>query len=147
MFTSNATVQHPTGIDAKPKRQRSAVTNGRRTFVDGDGNSAWSRRRQDLILMHEADAGGRDNLSTGQLALIRSAAAIEVQLEQLEGKMSKGETVDILVFTAAVAQLRRLLETLGVERAMGWRETVVNKHGGKDGGAIKVVFSQADNEL
>ncbi len=29
----------------------------------------------------------------------------------------------------------------------GWKETVVNEHGGKDGAPIKIALSQADSEL
>jgi hypothetical protein len=49
--------------ESLPPRQRSAVTNGRRLFVDGDGNSAWSRRYRDLIAGHVSDLGGADHLS------------------------------------------------------------------------------------
>jgi hypothetical protein len=39
---------------------RSAVTNGRKLFVEGDGNSAWSRRYRDLIASFVSDLGGHD---------------------------------------------------------------------------------------
>ena len=47
----------------RPPRVRSAVTNGRRLFVEGDGNTAWSRRYRDLIAGHVGDLGGQANLS------------------------------------------------------------------------------------
>jgi hypothetical protein len=102
--------------DNRPKRIRSAVTNGRRLFVDGDGNSAWSRRYRDLVQGHVADMGGRDLLSEAQLSLVKRASAIECELEQMEGRLSKGEQVDLDTFTRAASHLRRLLETLGLER-------------------------------
>src|SRR5262245_14734146 len=80
---------------ARAPRQRSAVTNGRRLFVEGDGNSAWSRRYRDLIAGHVSDLGGRDVLSEAQLSLVRRASAIEVELEQAEGKLSLGQDVDL----------------------------------------------------
>ncbi len=41
-----------------PKRRASAVTSGRRLYVnEGDGNSAWSRRYRDLIAGHASDLG------------------------------------------------------------------------------------------
>lgn len=79
----------------KPSRQRSAVTNGKRAFVDGNGNAAWTRRWRDLVLAHAQDAGGAENLSEAQSSLIRRVATIEIELEQLEGKLSKGEAVDL----------------------------------------------------
>src|SRR5215813_6447696 len=95
--------------DTRPPRIRSAVTNGRRLFVDGDGNSAWSRRYRDLVTGHISDMGGPDCLSEAQLSLIRRASAIECELEQMEGRLSMGEPVDIDVFARVTGHLRRTL--------------------------------------
>lgn len=102
--------------DARPKRLRSAVTNGKRLFVVGDGESAWARRFRDLVSAHVADLGGADLLSEAQVSLIRRTAAIETELELMEGRLSKGEQVDLDVFTRSSSHLRRILETLGIER-------------------------------
>ena len=102
---------------ARAKRPRSAVTSGRRLYVDeGDSNSAWSRRYRDLIAGHASDLGGRDTLSAAQFSLVRRASAIECELELMEGRLSKGEQVDLDVFTRSSSHLRRILETLGIER-------------------------------
>lgn len=99
------------------KRRASAVTSGRRLYVDeGDSNSAWSRRYRDLIAGHASDLGGRDTLSAAQLSLVRRASAIECELELMEGLLSKGEQVDLDTFTRSTSHLRRILETLGIER-------------------------------
>jgi hypothetical protein len=58
------------------KRIRSAVTNGERAFVLGDGNSPWARRQRDLIALHIADLGGEERLSENQLSLCRRAATL-----------------------------------------------------------------------
>jgi hypothetical protein len=97
-------------------RARSKATSGRRVFVEGDGNSAWARRYRDLISAHCQDLGGVDLLSEAQLSLIRRASAIELELEQMEGKLSMGEQVDLDVFTRSASHLRRLFETLGIGR-------------------------------
>src|SRR6516162_1251115 len=102
--------------DARPKRIRSAVSNGRRLFVDGDGNSAWSRRYRDLIVGHVSDLGGRDMLSEAQLSLIKRASTLELELEQAEGRLSKGEQIDLDCYGRAASHLRRILESLGLER-------------------------------
>jgi hypothetical protein len=110
---------HMEASEAKPKRKPrrgSAVTSGRRLFVEGDPNSAWSRRYRDLILLHSSDLGGVDRLSAAQQSLVRRVSAIEVACEMMEGMMSAGEKVDIDVFTRSSSHLRRLLETLGIER-------------------------------
>jgi hypothetical protein len=103
-------------IDSRPSRLRSAVTNGRRLFVAGSGSSAWSRRYRDLIAGHASDLGGATALSESQMSLVRRASAIECELEQMEGRLSRGENVDLDAFTRAASHLRRILETLGLER-------------------------------
>jgi hypothetical protein len=95
---------------------RSAVTNGARLFVEGSGTSAWSRRYADLIAGHVSDMGGRDMISEAQFSLIRRASAIEVELEVLEGRLSQGELVDLDCFGRGASHLRRILETLGLQR-------------------------------
>lgn len=104
------------GTEVRQPRQRSAVTNGRRLFVDGDDRSAWSRRYRDLVAGHIADLGGRGLLSEAQLSLVKRAAAIEIELERMEGSLSAGALVDLDLFTRSASHLRRIFETLGVER-------------------------------
>jgi hypothetical protein len=110
-------IDHRRETEPRPTRQRSAVTNGRRLFVEGDGNSAWSRRYKDLVSGHVADLGGVDLLSEAQTSLIRRAAAIELELEQMEGRLSRGDaSVDLDLFTRSAGHLRRIFETLGLQR-------------------------------
>jgi hypothetical protein len=97
-------------------RPRSAVTSGRKQFVNGDPNSAWARRFHDLVVGHIADAGGRDMISEAQLALCKRAAALECELEQLEGRLSQGEQIDLDAYGRAASHLRRILESLGLDR-------------------------------
>jgi hypothetical protein len=95
----------------------SAVTSGRRLFVaGGDGNSAWARRYRDLVRAHEQDLSGGADLSVAQTSLIRRVATIEIELEQREGMLSKGEPVDLDGYTRAASHLRRILESLGLKR-------------------------------
>jgi hypothetical protein len=101
---------------ARSVRNRSAVTNRKRLFVDGDGRSPWARRWRDLVELHAGDLGGINMLSEAQFSLIKRAATIEVELELSEGKMSMGQDVDLDVFTRSASHLRRILETLGIER-------------------------------
>jgi hypothetical protein len=100
----------------RDKRPRSAVTSGRKLFVNGDPNSAWARRFHDLVRGHVVDAGGRDMISEAQFALCKRAAALECELELLEGRLSQGEQVDLDSYGRAASHLRRILETLGLER-------------------------------
>jgi hypothetical protein len=101
---------------SRAKRPRSAVMSGRQLFVNGDAKSAWSRRFHDLILGHTADLGGADLLSEAQFSLIRRAAAIECELERLDARLSRDEPVDMDAYARVAGHLRRLFETLGLER-------------------------------
>jgi hypothetical protein len=55
-------------------------------------------------------------LSDAQLSLIRRAAAIECELERLDAMLSRGEQVDMDAYARVSGHLRRLFETLGLER-------------------------------
>src|SRR5215469_10988836 len=101
---------------SRAKRPRSAVTSGRQLFVDGNPNSAWSRRFHDLVVGHVSDMGGADLLSEAQFSLIRRAAAIECELERLDARLSLGEPVDMDSYARVAGHLRRLFETLGLKR-------------------------------
>ena len=50
---------------------KSKKTNGRRVFaVGGDGRGAWTRRWKDIVELHVADEGGRDQMSEAMLSLL-----------------------------------------------------------------------------
>jgi len=110
---------------SRMKRPRSAVTSGRELFIDGDPNSAWSRRFHDLVVGHVADLGGADLLSEAQFSLIRRAAAIECELERLDAMLSRGEAADLDEYGRASSHLRRLFETIGLER----KQKTINSFG------------------
>lgn len=109
--------QIPTGTKAAKRRVSSAVTSGKRLFtLVGGRNSAWARRYSDLVRLHAQDVSDGADLSQAQQSLIRRASAIEVELELMEGRLSLGQEVDLDVFTRSTSHLRRILETLGIER-------------------------------
>jgi hypothetical protein len=113
-------IQDQLGVDqssrARRRRPRSAVTSGRKLFVAGNPNSAWARRWFDITQGLVSDAGGRDRMSEAKFALCKRAAALQCELEQLEGRLSQGEEVDLDKFGRAASHLRRILESLGLDR-------------------------------
>jgi hypothetical protein len=69
----------------RPRNNRSAVSNGRRTFAaEADGRSVWTRRWRDLVIAHLVDLGGEEIASAAQVALARQAATLEIELEKQE---------------------------------------------------------------
>ena len=118
------TVRNPLAIASRlfnsagaPKRIRSAVTNGNKAFIEGDGNSPWYRRFKDIVELHVSDLGGlAAGLSEAQLSLCRGAATMEVELERLEGQLSLGQEIDLDAYSRISGNLRRVLESIGLER-------------------------------
>ena len=103
-------------LKPESKRIRSAVTNGERAFVFGNGCSPWARRQRDLIALHIADLGGEERLSENQLSLCRRVATIETELEMLEGQLSLGKVADLDLYNRLSGNLRRILKSLGLAR-------------------------------
>lgn len=95
---------------------RSAKTNGRRKFVDGDGRGPWARRWRDLQALYADDLGGAKALSEFQLGLLATAATLRCELERLEGCLSLGQPIDLDLFGRIAGHYRRCCETLGIER-------------------------------
>jgi hypothetical protein len=129
-------VRKPSKADSPTPNVRSAVTNGKSLFVEADGRSAWARRYKDLVEAHVADLGGIDQLSEAQKQLVRRAATIEAELERQEGALSAGESIDLDAFGRGTNTLRRLLETLGLQRVAKnvtpSLADIIARHGKKD---------------
>jgi hypothetical protein len=83
---------------------------------DIDRRTAAYRRTTALIEQIEADAGGHDQLSTGQRALIQRAAVTAALAEHLETRWLAGEEIDPGQYCAIGNALRRLIESVGLRR-------------------------------
>jgi hypothetical protein len=100
---------------------RSRVTNGRELLPTIDGRSLRVRRYRDLLALHLGDLGGADMVSNSELAILRRAACLMVELERIEvllasddPRLSREHTLDVYQRTSNT--LRRLLESLGLRR-------------------------------
>jgi hypothetical protein len=122
----NETEVSPTsgGVRAKTGKHkdmlRSKVSNGT-AFLPGDidGRSAWIRRAKDIVADLVADMGGEDNTSTAERSLVRRAAVMTVELEQLEKRFAatgSATQIDLDLYIRASGNLRRLLEAIGIQR-------------------------------
>jgi hypothetical protein len=101
-----------------PKRHRSRITNGR-LLTGVDGRSPWVRRCKDIIASHISDLGGEENTSAAERSLIRRAAVMSVELEMLEARFAnagQAESDDLDLYVRASGNLRRLLESVGLQR-------------------------------
>ena len=97
---------------------RSSITNGSALLHDVDGRSATMRRLRDIVQAHVSDLGGADQLSEGQIALLRRAALLQLQTEMLETKFEVNEGAasrdELETYQRISNTLRRLLESLNL---------------------------------
>jgi hypothetical protein len=108
----------PSPATAVHKREaRSRVTNGREVLPGIDGRTAAARRYQDLVANLISDAGGEAGMSETRRQLIRRFAALSVQAERLESRVTMGETIDLAEHCAISSTLVRLASRLGINRS------------------------------
>jgi hypothetical protein len=84
-----------------------------------DGRSAWTRRCRDVIAAHIADLGGVDNCSAAERSIVRRAATLTVELDRMEALFAmagEASPADLESYQRAANTLKRLLQTVGLQR-------------------------------
>lgn len=74
---------------------------------------------RDLIALHVSDLGGDDHISEAERSIIRRAATLTVELERLEASFATAgaaKPADLDLYQRTAGNLRRLLESVGLER-------------------------------
>lgn len=80
---------------ARHPKQRSAVTNGSRIFLEAvPGNSETARRFKDLLNAAEIERGGSEAMTAPQRTAARAWAGLAVLLEQMHTDIARGIRVD-----------------------------------------------------
>jgi hypothetical protein len=112
--------------EAKPnelaaKRPQSRVTSlarrGVASWLDGgDKRGPVARRFRDLVALVTSDLGGPTELSEAQRQIIRRIASLAVWCESQEGRMADGDEININEFQRTSNSLRRLCESIGLQR-------------------------------
>lgn len=93
------------------------VGNGTSLHAEGDGRGLWARRFREVVAAHTSDLGlPAEALSEAKRSLIRRIATLEIELEKFEGILARGGEVNIDIYSRVSGQLRRMLETIGLER-------------------------------
>ena len=104
-------------MNAKSKLATSRVTNGSKLFLPGvDHRGAIARRARDIFDAICLDLGGHDQLSEAQTQLVRRAAMISIECEQMESRSAAGEGIDLDLFGKLADRLGRTLQRLGIKR-------------------------------
>lgn len=105
--------------EVAPRKGRSRVSNGSILIAGVDQRSPWVRRCKDILREHISDLGGIDNCSAAERSIIRRAAVLTTELEQLEARFAtagQADAGDLETYQRCANSLRRLLEAVGLQR-------------------------------
>jgi hypothetical protein len=106
-------------VERAKDRQKSKIGNGSALLPGVDNRSTWVRRCKELLADHISDLGGEDNVSAAERSIVRRAAVLTVELERLEVRFAlagEASAEDIDLYARVSANLRRLLESVGLQR-------------------------------
>jgi hypothetical protein len=109
------------GSKPAKKRPQSKVTSSSRKgvtrFIDGgDKRGPVARRFRDLVGEITNDLGGPSAITENQRQIIKRIASLSVWCESQEAHTADGEEVNIDQFQRAANSMRRLCESIGLER-------------------------------
>jgi hypothetical protein len=113
------------------KKNRSASTNGLVVLEGVDGRSPEGRRFRDLVVAYAEELGGVEALSQQDAAIVRHAAAVTMQSEQLQAAVVRGEKIDEEQFVRLGNGLVRALNALKARRkpkAKGALNSIIARH-------------------
>jgi hypothetical protein len=103
-------------IGQRKSAQRSRVANGSAILSGVDQRSVWCRRLKENLQDHLSDI---PNASISERSIIRRASVLEVELERMETAFAiagEASAEDLDIYARVSANLRRLLESVGLER-------------------------------
>ena len=101
---------------AKRRRQHKATRPQLLTRAQLDGRTSAAKAFDKLVSDIEADLGGRDQLSTIQLALIEAFAGAAVTLQHLNTRLALGQEIDLGQYAQTVSAMVRVASRLGLQR-------------------------------
>jgi hypothetical protein len=87
------------------------------TLAELDGRTIAAKQAHATISAIESDLGGAENITTAKRQIIESAAVTSTMVADLGSRWLAGEQIDLALFTTLCNSQRRLLESVGLERA------------------------------
>jgi hypothetical protein len=102
-----------TKTDLPKPQQRTRVGNGS-VVLEADQRSTVYRRYREILAQIGSDMGG--DLTEAQTQIARRAASLAIWCEEQDAGAANGKPLDVGPYTTASNTLRRLLESLGLER-------------------------------
>jgi hypothetical protein len=104
------------GIAGRKDYARDKLTNGSKTLPDTDGRLRIARRFRGIANAVLADQGGASECSESRRQLIRRFSAACVLAEELEGRLARGEEINISEHAQLSSTLVRLATRIGITR-------------------------------
>ena len=104
------------GIAGRKDYARDKLTNGSKTLPDTDGRLRIARRFRDIAAAILVDQGGAELCSESRRQLIRRFSAACVLAEDLEGRLARGEEIDVERHALLCSTLTRLAQRIGIDR-------------------------------
>ena len=113
--------EHDSEADSRQKHGRSRVSNGSALLTGADGRGVWARRFRDVLREHIQDLGGEANTSAAERAILKRCAGLVCEIERMETRFALADEAVINdqaidLYNRASANLKRLLESVGLER-------------------------------
>ncbi len=122
------------GIETKPARlsnRRRRTRAGRKRIIDRealDGRTAVAKVYDQLVTAIHNDLGGREQLSTIELALIEGFVGASIVLGDLNARILTGAAIDaatVAMHAQAISAMVRTANKLGTSRHVGAPATVL----------------------
>ena len=98
------------GIAGRKDYARDKLTNGSKTLPDTDGRLRIARRFRDIAAAILVDQGGAELCSESRRQLIRRFSAACVLAEDLEGRLARGEEIDVERHALLCSTMTRLAQ-------------------------------------
>jgi len=95
---------------------RKDYARGSKTLPETDGRLRIARRFRDIVAAILVDQGGTDLCSESRRQLIRRFSAACVLAEDLEGRLARGEEIDVERHALLCSTLTRLAQRIGIDR-------------------------------
>lgn len=98
------------------KKGRSRLSNGHALPRGVHSHSSWARRFRDLLAIQLSE---RPDASESEVAIVKRACTLIVSLEQMELRFAiagKASNDDLEVYQRCSSSMRRLLESVGLQR-------------------------------
>jgi hypothetical protein len=112
-------VEKPADASPTPRRSRAGKYARKTRLITAealDGRTRARRLYNQLISGIEADLGGRDQLSTIELALVQAFAGVSIHTANLNAHLLRGDSIDLTEHAAAVGAMVRIATRLGLQR-------------------------------